>query len=252
MNTLIFEGAGWSKAEHNGVGNCRIRTRIRNRDGRLIYLEMGGTKFSKAFKPKWAEGLDFVGRVDSCFYCDAEWDRRRNHSKGLSKYEREHFEYTKENILKFVNEKLNCSFGDMVVINEGLCVHNTEEPLCDCSNGNHEPFKNIEININELDEIEPINTYGNRRNVASYKIDWEYVKELPGIKQWIQGRFEGERKKFEDYHYYAQFRWNENGIITDLIVTAREWDFVHMSFAAEDIETVMEAIKKSNKTTVAI
>ncbi|EJW14059.1 hypothetical protein PAV_141p01650 (plasmid) [Paenibacillus alvei DSM 29] len=41
---LIFEGAGWDVAEHNGVGNCRIRTRIKNIDGVSIYLEMSGTK----------------------------------------------------------------------------------------------------------------------------------------------------------------------------------------------------------------
>lgn len=97
MNTLIFEGAGWAGAEHNGVGNCRIRTRIKNRDGRLIYLEMGG-------------GHVDYGRVDHCFYCDSKWDSRSNHSKDLAKFERAKFEYTKETILAFVNKNLNCTF----------------------------------------------------------------------------------------------------------------------------------------------
>jgi len=35
-NKLIFEGAGWNKAESNNVGNCRIRTRLKNKDNLII------------------------------------------------------------------------------------------------------------------------------------------------------------------------------------------------------------------------
>ena len=242
MKTLIFEGAGWDKAEHNGVGNCRIRTRIRNNDGRVIYLEMGGTKFSGKVIPSWAKDFDFIGRIDSCFYDDAKWDKRSNHSKDLAKFEREHFEYTKENILAFVNEKLNCSFDTMEVINKGLYVHGTEDPLCDCSKPGYIPFKEIEIHISELKDVKSINT----PNTAKYKINWHYVKKLPGLKEWIEARWEQEQKRFKNYNYYAVFRWNDKGIITDLAVTAKEPDFVHMGFAAEDIQIIIDAVKKSN------
>ena len=50
MKTLIFEGAGWSEADTSkgtDVTNCRIRTRIRNNEGRVIYLEMGCYKDEK-------------------------------------------------------------------------------------------------------------------------------------------------------------------------------------------------------------
>lgn len=236
MNTLIFEGAGWAGAEHNGVGNCRIRTRIRNKDGRLIYLEMGG-------------GHVDYGRVDHCFYCDSKWDSRSSHSKDLAKFERAKFEYTKETILAFVNKNLNCTFDNMMVINDGIQVHNTKQPLCDCCEGNPEPFKEIEVNINELDGIEPL---AKRGRYVEYKINWQQVKRLPYLKEWIDGRFESEQKRFKNYRFFAKFFLDERNIITELIVTAKESDFVHIWFSAEDVETVMEAIRKSNKIKLAV
>lgn len=113
---LIFEGAGWSCANHNGVGNCRIRTRIKNNDGRIIYLELGGH-----------ENNDFKGRVDYCF--DVV-DERTSHTKDLSYIKSLYFPYTKEGILKLVNENLNCSFSSVVVDNDNIRVHETKEPLC--------------------------------------------------------------------------------------------------------------------------
>jgi len=249
LNTLIFEGAGWAKAEHNSVGNCRIRTRIRNKDGRLIYLEMGVTQFSKTLVPKYAEGLNFVARIDDCHYCDAKWDSRRSRSKELNHLNLKHFEYTKENILAFVNENLNCSFDNIEVINEGLFVHGTEEPLCDCCEGNPKPFKEIEISINELEEIKPV---VKRDRTAKYKLNWQETKNLPYIREWIESRYDGEQVKFKSYFFIAIFGWGENGIITDLAVTARESNFVHMSFPAEDIQTVIDAVKRSNRVTAAV
>ena len=115
--TLIFEGAGWEKAAHNGVGNCRIRTRLENKDGRIIYFEMGG------HEPQ------FMGFVSHCF----DWkDEKTNHTPSLCELEHRRFLYTKENVLKFINENLNCDFEDLQVINDGLNVHGTDKPLCSC------------------------------------------------------------------------------------------------------------------------
>lgn len=251
MNVLIFEGAGWAKAEHNGVGNCRIRTRIKNRDGRLIYLEMGGNQFSKVVMPKYAEGLNFVARIDHCYYSDAEWDSRSCYSKALEHLRFKNFEYTKENILDFVNESLNCSFDSMEVVNEGLSVHGTEQPLCNCCEGDPKPLEEIEISINELDGIEHI-TKKEHTRTAEYKLNWRETKNLPYIKEWIESRYENEQKLFEKYTFVAIFRWNENNIITGLSVTAMQSFFVHMSFPAEDIQTVIDAVKKSNRVDVAV
>lgn len=124
---LLFEGAGWEKAEHNGVGNCRIRTRIKNKDGRIIYLEIHGIQNNKYNKLPF----EFTGFISHCFYEDREEDSYNNYSPELSQIEQKHFKYSKNGILKFVNENLNCSFNELQVINDGsLKVHNTKEALC--------------------------------------------------------------------------------------------------------------------------
>ncbi len=126
MKKLIFEGAGWEVAESNGVGNCRIRTRIKNNDKRIIYLEMGGTPKSKYMNTIF----DFPCHIDHIFYCDKKDDLKFNYSKELSDFSNAKFEYTKKNILNFVNKNLNCSFSDVVVENDGARVHDTKKPLC--------------------------------------------------------------------------------------------------------------------------
>ncbi|MCY9544889.1 hypothetical protein M5X00_26435 [Paenibacillus alvei] len=122
---LIFEGAGWDVAEHNGVGNCRIRTRIKNIDGVSIYLEMSGTKKKKS---KYSKFFVFNAYVNHCHEegkdNESEFRRFQYGSYGS-------FEYTQEAILKFVNENLNCDFEVMKVVNDGsIRVHSTKENLC--------------------------------------------------------------------------------------------------------------------------
>lgn len=96
---LVFEGAGWSGAEHNGVGNCRIRGVFTTSSGRHIYLEMGGIK-TGSNSIKSIQHLDFAGRVDHCFYLDS-LDRK---SSDISKYEKNWWrEYTKKNIVELLN-----------------------------------------------------------------------------------------------------------------------------------------------------
>jgi len=138
--TLIFEGAGWADADISkatDVGNCRIRTRLRNNSGRVIYLEMGCCHFENPkITPKYAKGLNYATHIDYLFYCDSEEDNKNCFSKELEPLTNISFEYNKENILKFVNEKLNCSFDDMIVYNNNkIRVHDTIEPLCSCAEG---------------------------------------------------------------------------------------------------------------------
>ena len=116
--TLLFEGAGWNGAEHNGVGNCRIRTRIKNKDSRIIYFEAA----------KMGSGIN-IGRVNHCF--DMQ-DEKNNRTKDLSYIERLNFPYTHEGILSLINEHLNCDFTEIKVIYEGLRVHANKEPICSC------------------------------------------------------------------------------------------------------------------------
>lgn len=249
--TLIFEGAGWAGADTSrgtNVLNCRIRTRIRNNSGRLIYLEMGGTHFDKKQKhyiPKYAQGLEYATHIDHLFYDDAKWDKRRNFSRSLSPLTNVNFEYNKANIIKFVNEKLDCSFDDMEVINEGLRVFDTENPLCNSTDKEFEPFEDIEININTLDGIKPILDYKSR-GFAQYRISYDYIKKLPYLNKWMSERSQQEQLKFPHYNYIASLRWDNKGIITELEITARQ-NFCCMGLSVEDLQSVIDEIKKVNK-----
>lgn len=125
MKKLIFEGAGWPEAEHNGVGNCRIRTRIKNKDGVSIYLEMSGTKKKKS---KYSKFFVFTAYVA---YCHEEGKINESEFSKFQYGTYGSFDYTQEAILKFVNDNLNCDFEAMEVINDdSVRVHDTKEPLC--------------------------------------------------------------------------------------------------------------------------
>lgn len=127
--TLIFEGAGMSGTQPQ-VGNCRIRTRLQNNNGRIIYLEMGGTEIGKHSGILQGQYIN-MGYVDFVHYEDIEEDRKANHSPELRRFEHNRFEYTKENILRFVNENLNCSYKDIEILNDGsIYVHGVKEPIC--------------------------------------------------------------------------------------------------------------------------
>ena len=243
MKTLIFEGAGWTDADTSkatDVTNCRIRTRLRNNSGRVIYLEMGCCHFENPkYAPEYAKGLNYATHIDHLFYCDSKWDNRRNFSRELQPLTNIHFEYSKENILKFVNEKLNCSFDNMVVYNNNeVRVHNSEEPLCDSSDGNYIPYKDIEVNISELDGVKPIHA---KDWYAVYKISYNSLLKLHYMKKYFENQSKwGQIPKEEDGKAY--FRWDKNGIITDLELHAG----VCMGVSAEDIKTIIDLIKCDN------
>lgn len=121
FSTLIFEGAGWEKAESADVGNCRIRTRIKTNNGQIVYLEMGCTPGKNFYNNKF-------NLVPSIYHCHHE---NRSFGSSLRKFEGLlPFEYNKANILSWVNKNLNCSFTELLVDNNGIRVHDTKEPLC--------------------------------------------------------------------------------------------------------------------------
>ena len=112
-NNLLFVGMGWHKAESGGnVGNCRIRTIFKNNDNKNIFVEFGsGHSFNKSDKKNY---LNF----DFCFIVEEEEkDTKYNYLNLESSTWNKQIEYTKENILNFVNKELNCSFSNMFVDN---------------------------------------------------------------------------------------------------------------------------------------
>ena len=125
--TLIFEGAGWDKCDSaTDIGNCRIRTRIKNNDGEIIYLEMMGRE-----KSKWSthgherDWPDYVGFISHCHIKDNDTSKYRKFENGTR------IVWNAKSVLVFVNKELNCSFDSLRVENDGVRVHHTHLPLCD-------------------------------------------------------------------------------------------------------------------------
>lgn len=117
MKTLNFEGIGWNKSDSNGdVGNCRIGATLKNLKGKEIYLELTGIKPHK-YMPEKLKYYEIAGFVSHCFETK---DHKTSYTDGLSELEKSIFEWSKENILKFVNTELDCDFEN-INIDENWC-----------------------------------------------------------------------------------------------------------------------------------
>jgi hypothetical protein len=121
-NNLLFEGAGC--VERGDVENCRIRTRLKNNSGKIIYLELTGFETKQAIQNE--VGIKIYAHAHHCFYCD---NGGENNIK--NRIEIKAFHWAKRHILDTVNEQLNCSFKKLVVDNYNIHVFDTEEPLCE-------------------------------------------------------------------------------------------------------------------------
>lgn len=121
MKILYFEGAGC--APRGDVENCRIRTAFTNDEGKKIYLELSGIEVTKTMHESFKIYTN-AGFVDHCFeIVEAEKDCE---NKYRLPYEKDwNFEYSKDGILEFVNNELNCSFAEVVICDRfyGYHVH---------------------------------------------------------------------------------------------------------------------------------
>lgn len=245
MKTLIFEGAGWEKAEssvNSGVGNCRIRTRLRNDEGRLIYLEMSGWIFPGK-KPEYAKPFNAVGHVNFCFYNDSAWDSNRCVSSGLNTFE-PHFEYSRKNIIALVNRHLHCSFDAIEVINDGSAYMHTNDPLCTSIEGEYTPYSDPIVNISTMDGITRLIEYPSYR-MAKYQIPYKFVKRIPFIKRWIDDRSEREQAQFPKYTYYVNLRWDIDGTITSAEITSSQ-NFANFGIGLDTLhQTVAELLTQA-------
>ncbi len=120
MKVLKFEGAGWSKAESNGVGNCRIRTTFINDRGVTIYLELTGHA-SHAHSVTSMKRFDFPWHISHLHKVDTTTGKRdeSEFAPTFGDTWKITKEYTQKNILELVNRNLDSSFDSMEVINEG-------------------------------------------------------------------------------------------------------------------------------------
>lgn len=122
---LYFEGAGC--VPRGDVENCRIRTAFINDEGKKIYLEMMGIERNVR-----AIGnvilYKNIGFVDHCHYITDDKRKDDQNECRLSIERTVEFDYCKQEILNLINEKLHCSFEEMIVtdIFDGYHVHAKE------------------------------------------------------------------------------------------------------------------------------
>ena len=109
---LLFEGAGC--VPRGDLENCRIRTAFTNDEGNQIYLELIGMETTKNSAPKY-QHLKNYGWADHCFYINDS----NHHGLTLHIERNASFEYSKANILRFVNTNLHCSFDDIAISDGG-------------------------------------------------------------------------------------------------------------------------------------
>jgi|APAga8741244001_1050109.scaffolds.fasta_scaffold12024_2 hypothetical protein len=172
-NILYFEGAGmeYDLNELSNVGNYRIRTAFKNLDGIEYYIELGnaarhgylGNSQKLVTVSEWALHIDHLFKIEdrnkielSTGGYEIPKDR-----KELKKYD-----YTKENITKWINQNLNCNFDSIEVLNEfyGYQVHGG--------------YKNGEYTYNLIDNADIDHERANKRKEAFSILDKEYRKNL--------------------------------------------------------------------------
>ena len=154
LKVLYFEGAGMNTYESGeDVGNHRIRTAFLNNEGKAIYLEIIGHKFNDKKCNYWQSHVDYV------FYIPGSEDEEKKYLH-FDNFKKEG--YTKEKIIKWINENLNCNFDTMMVLPylEGYRVHADE--------GRYNLIDNHEVNLKRAAA----------REEAYNKIDQEFRQKL--------------------------------------------------------------------------
>ena len=160
---LYFEGAGcdFEQSELNGsdVLNYRIRTSFLNNDGVEIYLEMGNA-YMRDKKGKNTEKMGI--RIDHLLDVKRHEEQNNGYEvKPIINGETVTFDwkvlhntpYTCENITKWINENLNCSFDTIHVLNRfyGYYVHDK---------GGKQLMENIELDhITASKKLDAYNEY---------------------------------------------------------------------------------------------
>lgn len=139
---LYFESAGMEGTQVNDVENCRIRTAFYNNDGKKIYLELisGCKTTTRTTSLRGNKPLKhpITTREDGylwCDFCHYITDDPKIYDCNMSRLSCERvridLKYTKENILKFVNENCNCSFEEIKILPwlSGYEVHGDNKTL---------------------------------------------------------------------------------------------------------------------------
>lgn len=116
--TIKFEGAGWAGADTSkatDMKNCRVRTTFINDRGQKIYLEIGCVDNRKrTSKARDYQHMDMPWHISHIFYTK---DKSESRSTDFDHAWKQTKEFTKENVLKFLNRECNASFENIETIN---------------------------------------------------------------------------------------------------------------------------------------
>lgn len=143
---LYFEGAGGNfyseeQTKYSDIGYFRIRTSFLNNDGKQIFLDMGnGYIYDK--KGKNVERFSLW--IDFCFEVPKDKDEKIEYNKFYNR-NKDHLKvrllnYTKEDITKWINENLNCSFDTIEVLDYFYNYRTHGE------SGTYNLMENVELN----------------------------------------------------------------------------------------------------------
>lgn len=91
----------------------REKDEPREKDKVIFIIENGKVYTSYEYEKHLLREQRNYAKNSAEYDRDSKWDNNRNFSRKLQPLTNIHFEYNKENILKFVNEQLNCSFDNM-------------------------------------------------------------------------------------------------------------------------------------------
>lgn len=175
-NILYFEGAGcnYSPNEKSDIGNYRIRTAFKNNEGKLIYLEMcAGFIYNEKHKKQIERYFLYI---DFCFYITGGEDDCNNSRIYFNRQDlRNNYNYSKEDILKWVNKNLNCSFDTVEVLPDlaGYKVH-----------GDNKTYNLMENYIHKPELIQK------REEIYKYFYDLEKSegKQYPNFSLWVDDK----------------------------------------------------------------
>jgi len=103
----------------------------------------------------------------------------------------------------------------------------------------------IKINISVLDGIKTQCYYADHR-MAQYRNPYSLTQELKHLKNWMQSKTEREQQEFVNYNYYVALRWDQDGIINNMEVSARVGSLVNMGLSLGNLEKVIKVIKEFN------
>lgn len=127
---LYFCPEGMPDTKVNDVENCRISTAFKNDNGEKIFLEVYSGyhhTFSGKKLLKSEDGFLVVHPAGCYYITDDPTINDPNDSRFLPPIEKMPvLKYTKENILKLVNEYCHCSFDKIEVLPESSCYYPLE------------------------------------------------------------------------------------------------------------------------------